>query len=49
MFTQLLEEAYSYAYLEEPNYGKLKFLIKKMIIKHGYLPDKILSWTFIQY
>ena len=43
--TPLLEEAYSYDYAERPNYGKLKFLIEKMLMNEDQIPDKNYSWV----
>ena len=40
MLTPLLHEAYSYEFDEKPNYGKLKYLIEKMIIDLNDIPNQ---------
>ena len=37
--TPLLEEAYSYEFAEKPNYGKLKFMIGKMLMEEDQVPN----------
>ena len=44
----LLEEAYSYGYDEKPNYEKLKFIMKSILFKIGYIPDYHYSWVYTE-
>ena len=43
-FGSLLEEAYSYEFKEEPDYDKLQFMMKIILIEHGIKPQK--KFTF---
>ena len=47
MFAPLLKEAYSYSYDEEPNYNKLVFMMKSMLIDLGYDLDNHFTWSFM--
>ena len=47
IFGDILEEAYSYEYEEEPNYGKLKFMLKSLLLNSGYIPDHLYSWIYL--
>jgi hypothetical protein len=40
----LLKEAYSYEYADEPQYGKLIFMMEHALIKMNCVPDKYFSW-----
>ena len=40
----LLKEAYSYDYSDEPQYGKLIFMMEHELIKMNCVPDKYFSW-----
>ena len=44
----LLEEAYSYTFEEKPNYGKLIFMMKKIILDFGFIPDNRFFFLFTQ-
>ena len=43
-FGPLLEEAYSYKFEEEPAYGKLRHMMKMILIDRGIKPQK--NFTF---
>jgi len=40
----LLEEAYSYEYSDEPQYGKLIYLMEHELLNMNCIPDKYFSW-----
>ena len=40
----LFEEAYSYSIIEEPNYSKMVYLLKKELIQSYCVPDKYYSF-----
>jgi hypothetical protein len=40
----ILNEAYSYSFEEAPQYGVLRFLLEKEILKLGCIPDTHYSW-----
>jgi hypothetical protein len=40
----LLKEAYSYEYSDEPQYGKLIFMLEFELLNMNCLPDKYFSW-----
>lgn len=40
----LMEEGYSIGYDEEPQYGKIIFMMEKMLLDMNCIPDKIFSW-----
>jgi hypothetical protein len=41
----LLKYSYKLSYEERPNYSKLKFLIKKILIEREYIPDNKFDWS----
>ena len=47
MFGDILQEAYSYAYEDVPNYEKLKFMLKSLLLGYGYIPDHLYSWVYL--
>ena len=40
----LLKEAYKYDYYEEPQYGKLIFMMEHALLQMNCVPDKYFSW-----
>jgi hypothetical protein len=44
---ELLEEAYSYSFDQEPFYGKIKFIMEKMLMKIGLPPTRNFEWGII--
>jgi hypothetical protein len=40
----LLKEAYSIEYEEEPQYGKIIFMMEKMLLDKYCIPDKYFTW-----
>ena len=46
ILSPLLEEAYSYTFQEKPNYNKLIFMIEKIILGYGFIPDNKFFWLF---
>ena len=43
--TPLLEEAYLYDFAQTPNYGKLQFIIEKMLMDENQPPQRSFSWV----
>ena len=41
MFTDVLEECYETKYVQEPNYGKIIFLLKKILMDEEIAPGGI--------
>lgn len=39
------EEIYSYKFKDKPNYGKLRFMLTKELLKQEELPDDIFDWN----
>ena len=44
MFASLLQEAYSYTFEQEPNYVKLRFMIRSMLFQIKFVPNNVYSW-----
>ena len=42
---EFAEEVYSYEYKDKPDYSKLRFLLKKEIMKLDKCPDDIFDWN----
>lgn len=40
----LLNEAYLYEYKDEPQYGKLIFMMEHCLLKMDCIPDKYFTW-----
>ena len=39
-----MEEAYSIGYDEEPQYGRIIFMMEHMLLKMNCIPDKYYTW-----
>lgn len=39
-----MEEAYSIGYDEEPQYGKIIFMLEKVLLDMNCIPDRYFSW-----
>ena len=48
LFTPILEEALSYKFEERPNYGKLRFMLAKILLDDEVFPDLFYSWTPVE-
>ena len=40
----ILTEAYKYKYEEQPDYGKLRFMLEKILMERDHAPNTKLSW-----
>lgn len=41
----LLKYSYGLGYDEKPDYEKMRFMIKKILLENGYLPDNKFDWS----
>lgn len=45
MLLPLAEYIYSLKFEEEPNYGKIKFLLAKVLLDNEKIPDMVFDWN----
>lgn len=45
MLLPLLKYAYALNFDEKPDYERIKFMLRKILIKRDFLPDRIFDWS----
>ena len=41
----IIKYAYSLSFEEKPNYEKIKFMLKKILLDRNYLPENKFDWS----
>lgn len=45
MFGEILQEAESYGFDQEPLYGKIRFMMEQILMQKGYKPKSNFIWN----